>query len=124
MQRGPRVVAIAVGAFFVIFGLYAFFAPKAFFDALATFPPYNVHLIHDIGAFQIGVGAILLYVVYMKDALLAVLAGTLVGQVFHLVAHLIDRDLGEKQSTTIPFLVFVTLVLAWGAWTRSRSRAG
>jgi hypothetical protein len=34
--------------------------PRSFFTALAAFEPYNQHFIQDIGAFQIGLGAVLL----------------------------------------------------------------
>lgn len=31
-------------------------APRSSDLTVATFPPYNQHLLHDIGAFQIGLG--------------------------------------------------------------------
>lgn len=40
--------------------MWALVAPRSFFTSLATFEPYNPHLLHDIGAFQIGIGAVLL----------------------------------------------------------------
>ena len=56
-MKFARYVAVAAGLFLVVFGAWAFFGPKSFFDQIATFQPYNEHLIHDIGAFQIGLGA-------------------------------------------------------------------
>lgn len=120
MARFPRFVALAAGGLFIVFGLYAFFAPRDFFDGLATFPPFNRHLIHDIGAFQIGIGAMLIMAVYARDGLAAALGGASIGQVFHLISHVIDRDLGDQQSTTIPFLVVLTLVLVAAAVIRAR----
>jgi hypothetical protein len=105
---------------FVVFGFYAFFDPRGFFDNLATFPPYNVHFMHDIGAFQIGLGAMLILAAYAKDTLTAALTGAAAGQLVHLLAHIIDRDLGAKQSTTIPFLFVVTAVLSVGAYLQAK----
>jgi len=31
----------------------------AFYSSIATYPPYSPHLVHDVGAFQIGLGACL-----------------------------------------------------------------
>jgi hypothetical protein len=74
-DRVARIVAVAAGMFFLIPGLWAFFAPASFFEAAATFDPYNTHLIRDIGAFQIGFGAVLVLSAFVRDALLAGLAG-------------------------------------------------
>ena len=65
----------------VLNGLWAFVTPKSFYDTVATFPPYNVHFIHDIGAFSIGLGAVLGLAMGMKrwsaakSALVAVQGG-------------------------------------------------
>ena len=56
MRRFARVAAWAVAFFWLGSGLWAFLAPQSFFNQLATFPPYNEHLLHDIGAFSIGLG--------------------------------------------------------------------
>ena len=58
MRTTVTRLALVVGiAFWVGFGLWAFVDPRSFYDALATFKPYNKHFLHDIGAFQIGIGA-------------------------------------------------------------------
>src|SRR5687767_6418396 len=107
MKNFPKVVAIAGGISLIATGLYAFLAPQSFFDTLATFPPYNEHFIHDIGAFQIGIGAMLVLVAIAADGLGAVLVGAATGQTAHLIAHVLDRDRGENQGTTIPLLTFM-----------------
>jgi hypothetical protein len=43
------------GAFSLTFGIWAEFWPRSF-AALILFPPYNEHLVHDVGALQIGIG--------------------------------------------------------------------
>jgi hypothetical protein len=77
------------------FGLWAMFAPRSFFDSLASdFPPYNEHLIHDIGAFMLGLGVGALVALVRRDGWLVALAANAVAAVAHLVSHLIDRDEG------------------------------
>jgi hypothetical protein len=120
-----KIIAVVVGAAFLIFGLWAFFAPESFYETLATFEPYNEHFVRDIGAFQIGLGAVLLLGAYLRDALLVVLTGSAVGSVFHLVSHVIDRDLGGDPTTDIPFFAVMAVALIAGAVVRSRTaRAG
>ena len=61
-SRDPFVVGItgAAGLIFVALGLWALVSPSAFYDRIALFPPYNRHFLHDVGAFQIGLGMTLL----------------------------------------------------------------
>ena len=56
----PRIVAIVGGAGFIALGLWAMVDPHSFFEALARFEPYNQHFLQDVGAFQIGLGAVFL----------------------------------------------------------------
>lgn len=60
VNRWTRVVTIAAGIVFVGDGLWAMAAPESFFDVLGQCPPYNQHFVQDVGAFQIGLGAVLL----------------------------------------------------------------
>jgi hypothetical protein len=46
----PRVVTIVGGAGFVALGVWAMISPQSFFEAVATFEPYNQHFLQDIGA--------------------------------------------------------------------------
>jgi uncharacterized protein YjeT (DUF2065 family) len=116
----PKIIAVVVGVAFVVFGIWAFFAPESFYETLATFEPFNEHFVRDIGAFQIGLGAVLLLGAYLRDALLVVLTGAAVGSVFHLVGHVIDRDLGGDPVTDIPFFSIMAVALIAGAIIRSR----
>jgi hypothetical protein len=121
-----RVIVVVVGVYMVGFGLWAFLAPTGFYSAIAPFPPYNQHFLHDLGAFQVGMGAALLATQVWSDALLAVLAGTALGAVIHVIAHLTDTALGGHPATDIPFLggLAVLLVVAWALrWTQLRASA-
>jgi hypothetical protein len=107
-----RYVAVAAGLFLIVLGAWAFFGPQSFFDRLATFRPYNRHLIHDVGAFQIGLGATLLIALAWKDALATALAGVGIGAAFHAISHWIDKDLGGRDSDPYGLTIVAVLILA------------
>ncbi|MGE5293059.1 MAG: hypothetical protein ACM3ML_38925 [Micromonosporaceae bacterium] len=56
-RRQPVVTAAALvcAASMLIFGVWAFSAPESF-SRFIDYAPYNRHLVHDAGAFQIGIG--------------------------------------------------------------------
>lgn len=117
-RRGGRTranvigwITILAGAMFLLFGLWAFLGPRSFFDAVATFEPYNAHLVRDIGAFQIGLGAVLVLVAALHDAHAGALLGVGIGAAFHAVAHVIDRALGGSPGTDIPTFAIVAVAL-------------
>lgn len=118
-MNADRVVAIvtALGAgVFVAFGLWAFFDPEGFFEGVAEFEPYNEHFIHDIGAFQIGLGATLGLALWKRtDALFATLGGAGIGSGLHTIAHIIDHDLGGMDSDAFVFGFFTVVLLAAAA---------
>ena len=74
--------------------------PRSFFAALATFEPYNQHFLQDVGAFQMGLGVVLLLagVPGRADGLTVALVGVGVGAAFHTVSHVVGRDLGGTPS--------------------------
>lgn len=118
-----RAVTLVSAAFFIGFGLWALLAPQSFFDQLATFDPYNVHFVHDIGAFQVGLGAVLLLAAFPDriDGLAAALLGAGTGGLLHTIAHLIDSDLGGTPATDVPtFGILAVALLAAGV---ARQRA-
>lgn len=119
----PRVVAGAAGVFFAAAGIAAFVAPAAFFEAAAAFEPYNTHLIRDIGAFQLGLGVVLLLAVWVGDALVVALAGVGVGSLVHSVGHVLDRDLGGTPAVDVPFFGALSVLLLAAAFVRWRTSA-
>ena len=119
------VVALAA-IFQVGSGAWAFFAPS-FYDVIATFPPYNVQFLHDIGAFLIGIGVSLAGALLWRDALFVVLLGAAVAASVHWVSHVLDRDRGGAASDpwtlgVFALLLVVALVLRWPL--RSGTRPG
>jgi len=119
---GPRLVAVLGGVFFLGSGLWAMVAPKAFFEAAATFEPFNAHFVRDVGAFMVGLGAVLLLAAARPavDALAVALCGVGVGAVAHTVSHVVDRDHGGTPAVDIPVWTLLSLVLLWAGVARWR----
>ena len=111
-ERFTTAVLVLGGLFFLVPGLWAFFDPQGFYDNVAEFPPYNRHFIHDIGAFQIGIGVTLLATAVWRDAAFVALAGAAAGATMHLVAHIIDHDHGGQGSDVPVFAIFALLLVA------------
>lgn len=120
MERLSRLVAIAAGLSFAAFGLWAFVDARSFYEELAAFPPFNRHLLHDIGAFQIGIGSMLLLSSFWRDALGAALTGAAVAAAFHFVAHLWDRDIGGKDTDPFVFGVIALVLIVTAVAQRTR----
>jgi hypothetical protein len=86
-------------AFYLVFGVWAFFAPSSFAAHVATFKPYNRHLMHDAGAFQTGLGtALVVGLLKRVGPRAAALWGVAAASSLHAAAHFIDRDLGGRGS--------------------------
>jgi uncharacterized membrane protein len=114
-----RLVWTIVGVLITANGVWAFFAPQSFYDTLATYPPYNRHLFHDIGAFSIGLGFAFLLAMRWRNALTVAIAANAIAAVMHAISHIIDRDLGGKTSD--PWLLSaIALALAIPAVRRLR----
>jgi hypothetical protein len=117
VQTLPIAVALAAGALFVALGLWAFFDPRSFFDNVVEFEPYNRHLIHDIGAFMTGLGAVLLLsLAWRGDAVLTALGGVSIGAVMHVVAHIRDRDLGGRDEAPYVLGAIAGLLVLTTLW--------
>jgi hypothetical protein len=121
-KAGPRRIAILGGGFFLGSGFWAMVTPETFFEAAAAFEPFNAHLIRDIGAFMVGLGAVLLLAAAKPtaDTLAVVLVGVGVGAVAHTVSHVLDHDLGGTPVADIPLWALLSLVLLWAGVTRWR----
>jgi hypothetical protein len=124
-DRFPKIIAIAGAIAFLPFGVLAMVAPETFYDQFAVFEPYNQHFIQDLGAFQIGLGAVLLLAVFRPAwaSMTVALLGTGIGGAAHAVSHVVGRDLGGKPASDIPlFVTIAVLLLAAGIW-QHRSEA-
>ncbi len=121
MPTGARIsvgIAGIGGALLVWWGVWAFFWPRSFYDNIATFEPYNEHFMHDIGAFQIGLGLTLLLALRMRDALFVAMVGVGSGAALHAIAHITDRNDGGRSSDPgalglLAVLLLVGAALRW-----------
>lgn len=115
-------MGVLAGGFFLVSGFWAMVSPRSFFAAAATFDPYNQHFIQDIGAFQIGLGAVLLLAVLTGgDSLTIALLGVGIGSGCHVISHIVGRDLGGKPATDIPLFALVTVLLLASGLVRRRA---
>ena len=123
--RLVRAAVVALAVFWLGSGVWLMAAPRSFYRELAVFPPYNRHFLHDAGAFSCGLGACLLGALVWADALSVVLAGVGVASVLHLVAHVVDSDLGGRSSDPVGLgLIAVIAVAAAVARRRTLSATG
>jgi hypothetical protein len=95
-------------------GIWAGLAPRSFARFVEF--PYHEHFLHDLGAFQLGIGATLLLALAWRDAATVALAGFLVANTLHAVSHAVDLDLGGRASDpyaigAVSLLVAAALVL-------------
>lgn len=118
-----RLIAGVAGLLFTAWGLWAMLAPASFYEAAAVFPPYNQHFLQDIGAFQIGLGAVLLLALVPRLAaagLAVALLGVGIGSTAHLVSHLVGTDLGGAPARDIPFFAVLSVALLWAGVAAAR----
>lgn len=118
-HRAPNFrlsAALLAGGFFFVSGVWAMVSPRSFFEAAATFEPYNQHFTQDIGAFQIGLGAVLLLAAILSggDSLTVALLGVGIGSGAHVISHIVGRDLGGEPATDIPLFALATVLLLAG----------
>ena len=106
------IITALSGAWMLAVGLWALLAPRSFADWI-DFPPYAEHLLHDVGAFQIGIGLSLLAALAWSDAKSVALLGFGVAGVIHTVNHTIDLDLGGHSADI--WLIGASTVLAGAA---------
>ncbi len=122
-RSGATLVAVGVGAGLLVLGLWAMVDPQSFFNRIALFEPYNQHFLQDLGALQIGLGAVLLLagLIPRLDALTVALVGVGIGAALHAVSHVIGIDLGGRPAIDIPLfggLAVILLVAGVMRWRR------
>ena len=121
-RRQPVLVAAVLicAASMLALGAWAFLAPESF-ARFIDYPPYNRHLIHDAGAFQLGIGATVLLALWWSDALVVALTGFAVASSLHTLSHWTDRNLGGHGSD-VPSLGLLTIVALIAIYARIQER--
>lgn len=112
MGRRRFVVAVVLlaGLSAATVGVWTLVAPGSF-ARLVQFPNHE-HFLHDIGAFQLGIGATLLLALIWSDALATALAGFLLANTVHTVNHVVDLDLGGRAWQAIALAAVSVAVAA------------
>ena len=106
------IITALSGTWILAVGLWALLAPESFANWI-DFPPYAEHLLHDVGAFQIGIGLSLLAGLAWTDGKSVALLGFVAAGVIHTVNHTIDLDLGGHAADI--WLIGASTVLAGAA---------
>jgi hypothetical protein len=124
--KGPAVVAFAIGAGLFAFGVWAMVSPRSFFEQFAQFDPYNQHFLQDLGAFQIGLGTVLLIggIWPQLDGLTTGLLGVGIGATMHVLSHVIGRGLGGRPAVDIPVFGLMAVLLVIAGALRLRTTTG
>lgn len=117
LSRFVVIVAVVAGLATLVAGGWAFTSPASFARAVAF--PEHEHFLHDVGAFQVGLGLLLLLGVVWGDALGTALAASLAANVLHTASHVIDSDLGGAAWQTWS-LAAVSVALGVALWQHLR----
>ncbi|KKC05283.1 pyridoxamine 5'-phosphate oxidase [Mycobacterium nebraskense] len=105
-------VTAAVGTVTAAIGIWCLVDPNSFADAVG-FGAHR-HFLHDVGAFQLGLGVTLLLALIWADALATALAGFVVANTVHTVNHVVDLDVGGSAAQAwVLGAVSAALVLAF-----------
>jgi hypothetical protein len=109
------VVAIA-GMLHLLVGLAMLLAPMWFFVTIGTFPPFNRHYTGDMGAFQLALGAGLLFAARTPTRQRLLIGIAAVGNLLHMLNHAYDAlishaSLGYWLADTGPLLVLTLALL-------------
>lgn len=125
MRTFAKAVAGLAAVFYLASGIWAFAAPESFAENIADFPPYNRHLVHDLGVFGTALGVAAAAGLLLSDALTAMLAAVAAGSLLHGVSHIVDRGLGGQPSDpwTVSLLGVVTLLAFLAAVTTRGARS-
>jgi hypothetical protein len=130
-----RVGIAVLAGFNLWWGAWARFAPRHFFDTFpgadhrwtAAYPPYNAHLVADLGATFLTLGFLLAVAAVIQDRRVRriVLAGVVVFNTLHLSFHAMDRggltglDLGASLATLAAGVVGPVVLLVLDRADRS-----
>ena len=122
MRIGQVLIGI-VGLFDSAAGAALLFAPRWFYDTLATFPPFNRHYAGDVGAFILPIGLGLLVAARDPIRYRAILVLGLVASWIHAANHALDgiQHAGEGSASLLDaaniagtaVILSVGIALAW-----------
>lgn len=129
-RAGIRLGLVVLAAFQAFLGGWALFAPRSFFDNfpmpghewVVLLPPYNEHLVRDVGGFSLAVTLVLAAAAVTMDrllvrvALVALSVFAVPHAIFH-AAHLEGFPTSDAVAQTMGIVVQLLLTLALFALT-------
>jgi tRNA U34 5-methylaminomethyl-2-thiouridine-forming methyltransferase MnmC len=137
-MRSPRVARVSLALLCIpaaSIGLVATVAPRSFYDDFPFFaswvellPPYNEHLVTDVGGLYLGFAVMLAFAAWTLEVTLAraVACAWLLSAALHLGFHAHHLDgfgtadaVGELAS--LGFLVVLPAVVLWAAAPRGQT---
>jgi PPOX class probable F420-dependent enzyme len=89
-------VTALIGLLTIGIGVWCLADPRSFAHVVGF--PEHEHFLHDVGAFQFGLGATLLLALIWSDALITATAGFLIANSIHTVNHVTDLHLGGTPA--------------------------
>ena len=89
---GVSILLLVVGVTQIATGVLAFFAPAAFYDLVAGYPPANHHFLMDLGSWSLALGGIAVYGARRTEWRTPLLGFLALQYVFHTIAHVIHVD--------------------------------
>ncbi|MCV7195941.1 PPOX class F420-dependent enzyme [Mycobacterium angelicum] len=95
-RRYLITVTTLIGLLTIGIGVWCLIDPGSF----AQFVGFgeHEHFLHDVGAFQVGLGATLLLALIWSDALATSITGFLLANTIHTVNHVLDLNLGGSPA--------------------------
>lgn len=124
-RGAPRAGLAFLALVSAVTGAWALGAPASFFATfpalghpwVALLPPYNEHLVRDVGAFNLAFALLFAWAAVslarplLQAALVAYLAYAVPHLVYHM-GHLMRFSLGDAVAQTIALLIVVAIPLA------------
>lgn len=111
-----RPLLIVAGVYHLGLGLFQFAAPRQFYDAVATFPPYNAHFLRDVASIFLATGIVLLIAAARRSWQVPVLSLVVIQYAIHVIAHIVDfgkADTTGVASASLVSLAIIGLILFW-----------
>lgn len=115
-SRSLQRLVWVVGALHLAAGAFMFLAPRAFYDQVGTFRPFNGHYVRDLATWYVAFGVALLLATRRPSWQAPLLALVVIQYALHVVNHVID--VGDprpewKGPATVVSLAVIGGVLWW-----------
>ena len=136
VRVGVRAAMAALAAVHLAWGGWALASPRGFFDTFpgggrhwtAAYPPFNAHLVTDLGATFVTLGVLLAVAVVVADLKVTrvVLLGVIVFSALHLIYHAVHHgmlhgfDLAASLTTLVGGVLGPALIWLLTEVTRDR----